>query len=94
MRAKKLLATLLSLAMVVSLFPASVMAAEYEDVSGHWAKEHIESFSGLGIVQGSDGLFRPNDPITRGEMAVILDRMMRYEVKADNTVSPSFTFIR
>ena len=41
----------------------------------------------MGIIQGSDGLFRPDDPITRGEMAVIIDRIMQFTTAADNTFS-------
>jgi len=37
------------------------------------------------IVTGSDGMFRPNDPISRQEMAVILDRYMTNLEKTDIT---------
>lgn len=55
----------------------------YEDTEDHWAKDEISEWSARGILMGSENAFRPNDPITRGEMAVILDRVMGYEVQSD-----------
>lgn len=77
---RKLLSLLLALAMLVSLVPA-VLAQEsphYDDVSGHWAADAIERWSAFGVLKGDGSLFRPDAPITRGEMAVILDRIMGY----------------
>ena len=80
---KKLLAILLSAALLVSTLPGA-FAAGYDDTAGHWAQEQIDSFSQLGLIKGYNGAFRPDDSITRGEMAVILDRMMDYQTAADN----------
>lgn len=81
---RKLLSIFLVAAMIVSIFPITVFA-EFSDVQGHWGQAEIEKWSEKGIIVGSDGMFRPNAPITRGEMAVILDRVMKYQVKADNS---------
>jgi hypothetical protein len=35
-------------------------------------------------VEGYGGTFRPDDPITRGEMAIIIDRIMRYKTVGAN----------
>lgn len=41
-----------------------------------WAKEAVEEASEKGWMVGDDqGNFRPNDPVTRAEMAVILSRL-------------------
>ncbi len=41
-----------------------------------WAKEAVQTVSEKGWMIGDDaGNFRPNDPITRAEMAVILSRL-------------------
>ncbi len=48
----------------------------------HWAKAAIDKWSGYGIISGYEGKFRPDDSITRGELAVILDNMMDYQVAA------------
>ena len=41
-----------------------------------WAEDAVESVAKKGLMVGDDqGNFRPNDPITRAEMAVILSRL-------------------
>ena len=37
-----------------------------------WAREHVETLVGLGIVEGSDGLLAPKADITRGAAAKLL----------------------
>lgn len=76
MKCKKLLCVLLTLAMAASLL--LVPAAAYADTEGHWAAGAIDRWSGEGVVQGAGDLFRPDAPITRAELAVILDRLMAY----------------
>lgn len=75
------------LTLSTALLMSTAGAATYQDTVGHWAQNNIERFSQYGILQGSNGSFRPNAPITRGEMAVILDRLMKYQVKSSNTFS-------
>ncbi len=81
---RKLLSILITLSLVFSLLPVTALAA-YTDTQGHWAQEAIDKWSGLGIIKGSGGSFRPDDPITRGEMAVIIDRLMKYQTAAENS---------
>lgn len=73
----------------VGLPSMPIMAMEsqsnYRDTMGHWAAEAITRMSGYQIINGYNGLFRPSDPITRGEMSVIIDRIMGYQKEADNT---------
>lgn len=82
----KFLSMLLVVAVLVLLLPAVGYAA-FSDVREHWGQTAIEKWSGLGIVRGADGAFRPDDPITRGEMAVIIDNVMHYQRKAENNFS-------
>ena len=86
---RKLLSLFLALTMTVSLFTVGAGAAEpiYHDTNGHWAAETIEGFSRLGLIEGYNGQFFPNKNITRGEMAVILDRLMDYQTAAKNSFS-------
>jgi len=67
--------------MIGSLFPSTAFAF-YSDVEQHWGQASIEKWSDIGIIKGSNGEFRPNDSITRGEMAVIIDRIMNYQTKS------------
>jgi len=74
--------------MVLSLNNVPVFASSnYSDTAGHWAVKAIDRWSDYGVINGYQGRFRPNDTITRAEMAVILDKIMKYRVKADNTFS-------
>ncbi len=55
---------------VIMLFTlcAPVLAQGFTDIAGHWAEADILEAAGAGIVSGDgNGLFRPNDRITRGE---------------------------
>ena len=61
--------------------------AQYNDINGHWAESAINSWSERNIINGYDGNFRPDDSITRGETAVILDRIIKLDTESDNTFS-------
>lgn len=56
------------------------MYAEFADViQGSWYETAVGWAARNGIVQGySEGFFGPNDPITRQDLAVILERYMRF----------------
>lgn len=83
---KKLLSVLMTLVLSVSCISIS-FADKYSDVSGHWAGDIIEKWSGLGIIKGDNGNFYPDENITRGEMAVIINRIMNFSEKSENTFS-------
>ena len=79
---------LLSLALAALLAASSAVgasAATFSDTAGHWAESAIERWSGYGVINGYNGKFMPDGKITRGEMAVILDKLMGYQVAAENT---------
>ncbi len=56
----------------------NVSATQFADTSGHWALTSIDKWSDLGVMNGYDGLFRPNDPVTLAEFSVILCQIMGY----------------
>lgn len=72
---KKVLAILLSAALLVSVSPLAVMAS-YSDMptSDHWSYQALSTASELGLLQGSNGKILPNDNLTRAQMATILVR--------------------
>lgn len=76
---KKLLAA--ALAGTLALTPA---AAAFTDTGGHWAAEAISRWSEeYSIIGGyGDGTFRPDNSITRGAFAGILNRFMKYQAAA------------
>ncbi|MFC5470970.1 S-layer homology domain-containing protein [Cohnella suwonensis] len=45
-----------------------------------WYASYVNQAAKLGIVAGSNGEFRPNDPVTRQEMAVMLGNSLRIKV--------------
>lgn len=59
-------------------------SSTFVDIDGHWAEDAIHRWSEYGVISGYQGFFRPDDYITRGEMAVILNKMMGYQVAAKN----------
>ncbi|MDP4108863.1 MAG: S-layer homology domain-containing protein [Bacillota bacterium] len=83
----KRLPFLAALIIAVAITTAKASGVTYSDIDGHWAKSAIETWSNYGIFEGSDEKFGPDEPVTRGELAVILDRLMKYQVAAKNTYS-------
>jgi len=72
---KKAIPVFLFLALVLSvLSPLSAQAATFPDVpKNFWAYDQIDLISKMGLFSGKpDGKFYPNEPITRGQVALIL----------------------
>ena len=97
MNNRKVLAFILVATMVLSSF-SMVFAAEgesqgalpaqkFSDTAAHWASAAIDKWAGYDVLNGSEGKFRPDAPITRAEMATVLDNMMDYQIAAKNSFS-------
>lgn len=80
---KRICAWFITVAMLLTMLP-SAFAVSFADTRGHWAEDEINRWSDRGVIQGHDGDFEPNSPITRADMAVIIDRVMDYQTKAEN----------
>lgn len=53
-----------------------VITNKKQDYAGHWAEAAILRCMERGLLKGyPDGTFRPDQPVTRAELAVILDRL-------------------
>ncbi len=87
MKLKTAILAMINCVMLLVFIPMTADASGFEDTSEHWARDEINLWSEHGIIAGFDGQFRPNDNITRGEFSVILDRVMGYEVLAENSFS-------
>lgn len=71
----------------IGIFSSAVIAQNYTDVEGSFAKEAIKTWSERAVIQGYEGKFRPNSGVTRGELAVILNRILGYpRLQADKTL--------
>ncbi len=82
----KLLSMLLAVVMLISVIDLPAFAA-YSDTNGHWADKQISKWSDLGMLHGDGKNFRPNDPITRAEIAALLKNLMLYQTKSENKFS-------
>ncbi len=72
MKLRRMLSIVLALTFLFTCLPYT---SAFSDTAGHQAADAIERWSARGIILGYDGTFRPDDPITRAEMAVIIDRL-------------------
>lgn len=53
--------------------------AEFKDIKGHYAENHIKRLKEMGIVNGDEnGNFRPNDTVTRADAAIMVSNAIRY----------------
>lgn len=64
-----------------------VLASSFSDTEGHWAVDSIQRWADYGVIAGYDGMFHPNNNIARGDMAVIVNKIMGYQVVGDNVYS-------
>ncbi|MGV2881280.1 S-layer homology domain-containing protein [Paenibacillus taichungensis] len=94
---KKMISTGLAAAMILtSAAPAFGATANsltgettntLNDISGHWGQQAIEEWNDYGIVQGYNGNFRPNAPVTRAEFSKMIDNIMKYIDQGSNSFS-------
>lgn len=56
------------------------------DISG-WARPYVQTVYQLGLMKGSDGMFRPHDQVTREEAAVMLDAILQKKTWSDQLKS-------
>ena len=71
----------------ITLSVEAQSSPRFADTTGHWAEQSIHRWADLGVVQGADGLFRPNDSVTRAELAAILSRLLKYPAQPENPFS-------
>ncbi len=79
---------ILMIALILALSVSSVYAVEFSDIKDTKYQEAVEFLSAYGIINGyPDGTFRPDQPITRGEVSKIATYMMGYGEFAKNMQS-------
>lgn len=70
----------------VKAAPGVDASASLKDITGHWAEESIRKVVNAGYMIGkTETLFNPKDNLTRGEMAVILNRIVGGKEVAANS---------
>lgn len=69
--------------------------SDFTDISKHWAKKEIEIAYDHGIVEGkSSSIFAPDEPITREQMAAMLDRILTNLQPVEDSYNFPFEDIR
>jgi len=67
----------LAIALLCTAVPAFAEGeAVYSDIEGHWAREAIERWTSRGIIEGYGGEFRPDEVLTRAQIAKILSVLL------------------
>ena len=62
-----------------------ISPAPFSDIDGHWAAETILKWRGSGVISGyPDGTFKPDNPVTRAELAKILT--LAFELDTENEI--------
>ncbi len=54
----------------------TIKLTDFRDTKGHWGQSTILKWAEYEIVNGYNGNFMPNQPMKRGDLAVVLDRML------------------
>ncbi|RUT47551.1 hypothetical protein EJP82_07580 [Paenibacillus anaericanus] len=75
--------------------PEAAQPAAISDIAGQWYEKVVSSAEAAGLVTGyKNGSFRPNDFVTREELAVILARAIAYDsVSASNALENGSTLL-
>jgi hypothetical protein len=86
---KKLLATLLALAALVTL-PLTTLAAsvtDFSDFPDGWSRDALTAAVDNGLLQGDNGKINPQGQLTRAQLAAILVRAFGITTKSDDLSS-------
>ena len=85
---RRLCSAVMAIAIICSIATAPAQASEapqFSDVDGHWGEEAIVRWADYGVIEGSNGQFNPDAPITRAEMAAAIARLLGLTETAENT---------
>lgn len=53
----------------------------FVDIAGHWAEKEIDSFRQKGyVIADAQNRFKPDEPMTRGEFIIMLDKIYQWPV--------------
>ena len=83
---KRALSLALASVMLVGMMVVGSSAASYPDVDDQDHVEAIEVLSAVGVIVGDNGDFRPDDSVSRNEMAVIMAKLILGTYEADSYV--------
>lgn len=82
MRSRRIAGLLLGAMLLTGI--ATVRAADFSDLDGHWAKDYIEKTVELGLFRGvSETVFAPDETMTRAMFVTVLGRFTEASVSND-----------
>ena len=71
---KKLLPILLSISMMMTTTPVMAQDADFSDMPSNWATTPLKHAIANGLMFGSEGKIMPNAPLTRAQLAAMVNR--------------------
>lgn len=78
------------IALALNLDTTNTKDPGFKDVrKNNWAYKYIAALANKGIIVGSDGEYKPNNPITRAQMAKVIS--LAYNFHAEDSQQISFT---
>lgn len=87
---KNKISIVLSLIIILSLFPITTNAKNFKDTKNHWAKNSISFLANKEIIKGvSEENFNPNQPIQRQHVVLMLNRHLK--LNSSNRKNPNFS---
>ncbi|SER27150.1 S-layer homology domain-containing protein [Gracilibacillus ureilyticus] len=67
--------------------PEAIETITFNDIQGHWAQDSIESLATQGIISGYSAFeYGPEKNISRGEVAVLIDRALELESNTSDSL--------
>lgn len=79
---------------ILNLEEYSVDKRKYVDTNGHWAEKYINLATVAGYMQGyGDGTFKPNEKISREEIAKVLS-LMKLKTETEIERKPNFIDVK
>ncbi len=65
----------------------------FDDTVGHWAQAYIDTARRNGIINGvGDNIFEPEAPVTREQIAVMFDNILKQRIKSEPEVNSNQIF--
>ncbi|WP_139070819.1 S-layer homology domain-containing protein, partial [Paenibacillus sp. KS1] len=81
---RKLLIGVLSTSLLFASTGVAYGQTINSDLVGHWAETQLRNWNSQGLIKGySDGSFKPNNTITRGEFMALINRSFQFSQTTD-----------
>lgn len=62
----------------------TIKLSDFRDTKSHWAHNTILKWADYEMIVGFEGNFMPNQPMKRGDLAVVIDRMLGLKILSYN----------